>query len=176
VNEVYEADEQSEAGNAPTGDEVEITPAGYERLTAYLQELETVGRRQVAEEIQRASELAAGDIADNVELLQAREEQARLEQRIQDLRERLRRARVVTTPEGGKSVALGRRVVLEDLGTGEQEEFLLVGPLEGNVLEGRMSVASPVGKAISGRQQGETVEVQAPLGTVRYRIAAVRRS
>jgi transcription elongation factor GreA len=109
-----------------------------------------------------------------VELLQAREDHARLEQRIRDLQERLGRARVITTPAAGKTVALGRRVVLEELETGEQEEFLLVGPLEGNLLEGRMSVASPVGQAITGARQGENVDVHAPRGTMRYRIIAVR--
>lgn len=153
--------------------ELKLTREGYERLERELNHLVNVRRREVAEELRRALGVA-GDLEDNSELMHVREEQERLERRIAVLRERLRAAEVAdSAPEETGVAALGRRVVLEDLDAGEREEYVLVGPTEASLSERRLSVASPVGQAIVGRRPGETVEVEAPRGRVRFKLVDV---
>jgi transcription elongation factor GreA len=152
--------------------ETVITPEGLVRLSAELEHLTTVGRTEAAERLKHAARTEANQ-AENADYHAAREEQALLERRIALLEERLRSARVVAPhPENGR-VDVGERVFLRDLDSGEGLELELVGPLEGDASAGRISVASPVGRAILGLRRGEIAHVDAPLGRRRFEVVAL---
>ena len=153
--------------------EVILTPEGYEKLKQEIEHLSTEKRREVAERIRIAREF--GDIAENSEYDDAKNEQARLEQRIAVLEERLRGARVIAADEvSTDAVSVGSRVKLRDLDANKTVEYHIVGSAEANPMEHRLSNESPVGKAIIGRKKGETVEVTAPRGSLKFKILDIK--
>lgn len=140
-----------------------ITPEGLEKLKQEIEELTTVKRREVAERIKEAREF--GDISENAEYDDAKNEQALLEQRIAQLEERLRRATVVDGKDLDTDVVnVGSIVHVKDQKTGESKKFHIVGATEANPLENKVSNESPVGKALVGRKRNEIVEVEVPRG------------
>lgn len=149
-----------------------ITREGLERLSEELERLVTGGRRQIVE---RLSHIVASEArpAESGDYMDARDEQAMLESRIATLQERLRSARVVDPQLGNGRIDVGERVRLRALESGERLELELVGPLEADATAGRISVASPVGKAILGLRRGQVAEVEAPRGTLRYKILTI---
>ena len=149
--------------------EVILTPEGHKKLKQEIEFLSTEKRREVAERIKTAREF--GDIAENAEYDDAKNEQALLEHRIAQLEERLRNARVITKKEISKDVvSIGSRVKLRDVDAKETIEYHIVGSAEANPMENKLSNESPVGKAIIGKKKGETVEVSAPRGTLKFKI------
>jgi len=152
--------------------ETVITRAGLARLSEELDRLTTAGRRAVAERLKHAA-ASAGNRAENADYLDAREEQARLERRIAVLEERLGEARIVEPQPGKGRIDVGERVRLRDLESGERLELELVGPLEVDPGAGRISVVSPLGKAIVGLRRGEIAGVDAPAGHRRFEVLAV---
>jgi transcription elongation factor GreA len=155
-----------------TLDESLMTKAGLERATENLEHLRTVGRREIAERIRHAmtTETSA---AENSDYFDARHDQALLERKIALLEHRLEGARVAE-PDGSNGVVeVGERVRLRDLDTGEQIQFELVGSLESDPTAGRISVQSPVGRALVGRREGEVAVAAAPKGHVRFRILEI---
>jgi len=143
-----------------------ITPEGLEKLKAELEELQTVRRREVAERIKEAREF--GDIAENSEYDDAKNEQAMLEQRIAQMEERVRRAIVVDKSEVDTGVvSVGVKVHVKDQKTGDSRKFQLVGSAEANPAEEKLSHESPIGKALMGRKRGEIVSVEVPRGPKR---------
>ena len=153
--------------------EVILTPAGHERLKEEIEHLSTVKRREVAERIKQAREF--GDIAENSEYDDAKNEQAMLEHRIAMLEERLKHARVIEADEiTTEVVSVGTRVRLRDLDAKETIEYTIVGSAEANPAEYKLSNESPVGRAIIGRKKGETVEVAAPRGALKYKIMEIK--
>jgi transcription elongation factor GreA len=153
--------------------ETVLTPEGYDRLKEEIEHLSTTKRREVAERIKQAREF--GDIAENSEYDDAKNEQMMLEHRIAQLEERLRNARVVEATELEKGVVgVGTRVRLKDLDANETIEYHVVGSAEANPAERKLSNESPVGRAIIGRKKGETVEVAAPRGALKYKIMDVK--
>ena len=152
--------------------EVLLTREGLQRLEKELEYLKTVRRREVAARIKQALEF--GDISENSEYDDAKNEQAFVEGRIATIEKMLRNARVVDDSEAQAGhVGLGSRVRLKDLETGEEVEYLLVGSAEANPLEYKISNESPVGRAILGQTVGTVVDVQAPDGIIRYEILDV---
>ena len=140
-----------------------ITPEGLEKLKAELEELQTVRRREVAERIKEAREF--GDIAENSEYDDAKNEQAMLEQRIAQMEERVRRAIVVDKDQLDTGiVSVGVKVHVKDQKTGDSRKFQLVGSAEANPSEEKLSHESPIGKALMGRKRGEIVSVEVPRG------------
>jgi transcription elongation factor GreA len=140
-----------------------ITPEGLEKLKAELEELQTVRRREVAERIKEAREF--GDIAENSEYDDAKNEQAMLEQRIAQMEERVRRAIVVDKDQVDTgTVSVGVKVHVKDQKTGDSRKFQLVGSAEANPAEEKLSHESPIGKALMGRKRGEIVSVEVPRG------------
>ena len=130
--------------------EVILTPEGYKKLKEEISYLSTEKRREVAERIKTAREF--GDIAENAEYDDAKNEQALLEHRIAQLEERLLNARVITKKEISKdAVSIGSRVKLRDVDAKETIEYRIVGSAEANPSENKLSNESPVGKAIIGR-------------------------
>ena len=157
--------------------EVILTPDGYKKLQAEIEELSTVRRREVAERIRIAREF--GDIAENAEYDSAKNDQAHLEARIATLEERLKNARVVTKKEitaAQKSgeVSVGTKVKLKDMGSNKTVEYHIVGSAEADPAELKLSNESPVGKAIMGKKKGEIVEVAAPRGTLKFKIMDIK--
>jgi transcription elongation factor GreA len=149
--------------------EVILTPEGHKKLKQEIEYLSNEKRREVAERIKTAREF--GDIAENAEYDDAKNEQALLEHRIAQLEERLRNARVITKKEISKDVvSIGSRVKLRDVDANSTVEYWIVGSAEANPAEAKLSNESPVGKAIIGKKKGETVEVTAPRGTLKFKI------
>jgi transcription elongation factor GreA len=153
--------------------DVLLTPEGMEKLQDELQSLRTDKRREVAERIAHAREF--GDISENSEYDDAKNEQAMVEQKIAQLEERLNRARVIDKKDVPKGVvAVGTRVRLRDLDAKQTVEYVIVGSAEANPREQKLSNESPVGRAIIGKKKGETVEVAAPRGSLKYKIMDVK--
>ena len=153
--------------------EVILTPDGYKKLQQEIQYLSTEKRRDIAERIRVAREF--GDIAENAEYDSAKNDQAHLEARIATLEERLKNARVVTKKEiRSGEVSVGTKVRLRDMGANKTVEYHIVGSAEANPAENKLSNESPVGKAIMGRKKGETVEVAAPRGTLKFKIMDIK--
>ena len=142
-----------------------LTPGGYEALKGELDTLRTERRREIAERIRTAREF--GDIAENAEYDDAKNEQAMLEHKIAQLEDRLAHARVIDTDDVDTSVvSVGSVVRLRDVDAKQTVEYHIVGSAEANPAEQKLSNESPVGKAIIGHKKGETVEVTTPRGSV----------
>ena len=146
--------------------ETVLTPEGLEDLKAKLENLSTVRRREVAERIKEAREF--GDISENSEYDDAKNEQMMLEKQIAEIEERLRSARVIE--EGDVSsdvVSVGSTVHVKDQKTEKSVKYRIVGSSEANPSEQKLSNESPVGKALLGHKRGETVKVPVPRGPAR---------
>jgi transcription elongation factor GreA len=153
--------------------EVILTPDGHKKLRDEIEHLSTVKRREVAERIKLAREF--GDIAENSEYDDAKNEQAMLEHRIATLEERLKAARVIDKGDVTTDVVgVGTIVRLRDVDAKETIEYAIVGSAEANPAEHKLSNESPVGRAIIGRKKGETVEVSAPRGSLKYKIMDIK--
>jgi len=148
-----------------------ITPAGLEALEAELAELETSGRKTIAERILAAREL--GDLKENAEYHIAKDDQAHLETRIKRLRSRLRNAVVVDAGTAGDGFAFGCTAEVLDEGSGAVHTWTIVGATEADIAQGRLSAESPVGSALLGRAAGEAVEVETPRGGRTYRVQKI---
>ncbi len=153
--------------------EVILTPEGYEKLKQEIEFLSNDKRREIAERIRIAREF--GDIAENAEYDDAKNDQALLEHRIAMLEERLLSARVITKKDIAKDVvSIGSHVRLRDVDAKQTVEYHIVGSAEANPAENKLSNESPVGKAILGRKKGETVEVATPRGALKYKILEIK--
>ena len=150
-------------------DQVTLTAEGAARLRAELAELTDVRRPEVIGRIRTAKE--HGDLKENAEYHAAREEQSFLEGRIQALEARLRDAVITAAPAAGEGAGIGSRVVVEV--DGIEAEYTLVGSADAAPSAGRLSVASPVGKALLGSKSGDDVDVETPRGRVAYRVLKV---
>jgi transcription elongation factor GreA len=153
--------------------EVLLTPEGYEKLKDEIEYLSNEKRREVAERIKTAREF--GDITENSEYDDAKNEQAMLEHRISQLEERMKAARVIEKSDISTSeVTIGTKVRLRDLQANKTFEYFIVGSAEANPAEQKLSNESPVGKAIIGKKKGETVEVSAPRGAMKFKIMDIK--
>ena len=154
--------------------DVILTPAGSNPLTNELDVLRTSSRHEIAERIAAAREF--GEIAENAEYDDAKNEQMMLEHRISQLEERLANAQVIDKKRVDTSVvSIGAVVRLRDVDAKETTEYFIVGSAEANPAENKLSNESPVGKAIMGRKKGETVEVVTPRGSkVKFKIMEIK--
>ena len=142
---------------------VPITKEGYERLKNELQRLQKEERPLVIRAIEEAR--AHGDISENAEYEAAKDKQGLIESRIRDLTQKLGLCEIIdpSDEENGR-ITFGSTVVMEDLETGDVTSYRLVGPYEADVQAGTISVTSPLGKALIGKEEGEEVRVQTPKG------------
>ena len=146
--------------------DVILTPEGLQSLQEELEHLSTEKRREVAERIKEAREF--GDIAENAEYDDAKNEQAMLEARIASVTEKLRMATVIEPGElTTESVGVGCVVHVKDQKTGSSAKYTLVGSAEARPAENKLSNESPVGRALLGRKRGEVVSVAVPRGPAR---------
>ncbi|EHN11374.1 Transcription elongation factor GreA [Patulibacter medicamentivorans] len=148
-----------------------ISPEGLEALKAELAELEGPARRDIAARIQRAREL--GDLKENAEYHQAKDDQAHLETRIAILAERRRNAVVTEVSTDASVVGFGSTVTLVDTDSGKSQTWTLVGAAEADVSAGKLSIESPVAGAVMGRKIGDVVVVQTPRGARNLRVDAI---
>jgi transcription elongation factor GreA len=144
-----------------------MTPQGYQQLKAELERL-TSERPKIAAMIARAR--AYGDLSENAEYHSAKEKQALLEAKVRELEHKLSRAFIVTNDGTARHITLGCWVTLQDPRTRALFKYKLVGPAEANLEHDMISAASPVGRALMGREPGQVVEVQTPGGVRTYTI------
>ena len=152
----------------PGPEPIQISRGALDRVTAELDELTRVKRREVVARIKAARE--HGDLKENAEYQSAREEQSFLEGRVQALEDRIRRAVVVDEVATGR-VMMGSTVTVEI--AGEEFRYTIVGSTESDPTKGRLSTVSPVGAALLGAVAGSEVDVRTPRGSVRYRVVSV---
>ena len=153
--------------------DVILTPEGLEKLKQEIEYLSTEKRREVAARIKEAREF--GDISENSEYDDAKNEQAMLEARIASLEDKLRSASVIDAKELSNDVVrVGSLVNVKDEGSGKSLQYTIVGSTEADPSENKLSNESPVGKAILGRKKGETVEVSAPRGALTFKILEIK--
>jgi len=151
---------------------IPITREGYDRLWAEVQRLKQEERPRVIEAIAEARR--HGDITENAEFEAAKERQALLEGKINDLYKKLSECEVVEPPKAPpERVVFGSTVALENQDTGEEVRYRLVGPFESDLASGTISVTSPIGRAIIGKEVGDEVQVRAPGGVKRFEIIDV---
>ena len=149
-----------------------ITPAGYLKLQEELDRLLKVERPKNIKNISEAR--AHGDLSENAEYHAAKEQQSFLEGRIQDLTTKLALADVIDPAKISQNkIAFGAKVKVMDLDTDEKKTFRLVGPDEADVKSGRISISSPVGKALLNKEIGDIVNVKAPAKTMEYKILEI---
>jgi transcription elongation factor GreA len=146
--------------------DVILTPEGLEDLKAKIQHLSVDRRREVAERIKEAREF--GDISENSEYDDAKNEQAMLEKQIAELEEKLRGATVIDkTAVTTEAVSVGTTVHVKDQKTDKSAKYMIVGSSEANPSEHKLSNESPVGKALIGKKRGDLVSVPVPRGPAR---------
>jgi len=148
-----------------------VTQDGLEKLKQDLEVLKTTKRREVADKIAEA--LKFGDLSENAEYHEAKDEQAALEGKILQLESQIKNAEVVSKVAGDNTVQVGSKVSLEDLVDKDKVEYEIVGSMEANVFDGKISNESPLGKSMIGKKKGDTVEFQAPGGQMSYKILKI---
>jgi transcription elongation factor GreA len=149
-----------------------LTAEGAEDLRRELDRLVNVRRPALAERLRRA--IQQGDLSENADYQVAKEEQAFLEGRIQQIEEMLRNAVMIKDVGPTDEVALGSYVTVIEEGAGESETFHIVGSAEANPVSGKVSDESPLGRSLLGHRVGDTVAVEAPGGEIAFRITAIQ--
>jgi transcription elongation factor GreA len=154
-------------------DSIPMTRTGYEKLRTELQHMDGVLMPEIAEKIALAR--GEGDLKENAEYHAQREMQGQLQAKINLLRDKLSRATIYDTSNSPKDqVAFGATVTVKDLAYGDEEEYSLVGAGEEDYDKGKILITSPMGQGLLGKKIGEVAEIQAPKGTIRFEIVAIR--
>lgn len=146
-----------------------LSEKGLEKLRQELQELKTTKLQEIAKRLEHAKSL--GDLSENAEYQEAKEEQSLIESRIVELEERIRNARVIQKSGRTDVVSVGSTVRVS--AEGREETYTIVGSEEANPAEGRISNESPLGRAFLGHRRGEEVEVKTPGGATTYKILEI---
>jgi len=151
---------------------IPLTPDGYRKLQAELERLMKVARPQNIQAIAEAR--AHGDLSENAEYHAAKEQQAFIAGRIQELQGKIAMAQVIDPATIKQSkVAFGAKVKVLDVEADTEYVFILVGPEEADVKQGKISISSPVGRALIGKDVGDTAEIKAPARTIEYEILEI---
>lgn len=152
--------------------EIILTDEGLRKLEEELEQLKTVKRKEIAEKIKEA--LSFGDLSENSEYDEAKNEQAFVEARILQLEATLKNVRVLDDDElNNEIVSVGSKVTLRDVEFDEKVEYQIVGSTEADPADGKISDESPVGKGLIGHKLGETVVIEAPVGDIKYEILEI---
>ena len=146
-----------------------LTKQGVEELQAELKEL-IAQRSVIADRIKTAREF--GDLGENMEYTAARQDQERNENRVAEIEHILKNVQVITAPKGDSKVVLGSTIKLKSE-DGKTKEFQVVGTVEADPLNGKISDESPIGKALMGKKEGDEVEIKTPVETATYKIADI---
>ncbi|HQA59980.1 MAG: transcription elongation factor GreA [Tepidanaerobacteraceae bacterium] len=154
--------------------EVVLTQEGLRKMEEELEYLKSVKRREIAARIKQAIDF--GDISENSEYDEAKNEQAFVEGRIALLEEKLRNVKLIDEVDISTDVVgVGSKIRLKDLDTNEVFEYMIVGSAEADPIKNKISNESPVGKALLGKSKGTVVEIAVPVGTIRYEILDIMK-
>jgi transcription elongation factor GreA len=154
-------------------DKVPMTSHGYDKLMAELKQIKNVERPRIITAIEEAR--AHGDLSENAEYHAAKEQQGLNEARIAELEAKLSRAQVIDPAKlSGDKIVLGATVTLEDMDSGKEITYVLVGADEADLDNGLISVTSPIGRALLGKSEGDEAIVKAPSGNREYEVIAVK--
>ena len=154
--------------------EILLTYEGMKKLEEELEYLKTVKRREVAERIKVA--LGFGDLSENSEYDEAKNEQAQVEMKIVDLENKLRNVKILDEDEiDTKTVQVGNKVQVLDMEYDEKVDYTIVGSTEVDLAENKISNESPIGAALLGKKKNEVVEVQTPGGMLKFKILKISR-
>lgn len=154
--------------------ELVLTAGGLKKIQAELEHLRTVSRKAVADRIRDSKEF--GELSENNEYEEAKNEQAFVEGRIIELKRILQNAHIVQEDEISTDyVGIGSKVTVLDMDTDDEWEFTLVGSVEADPTEDRISNESPVGEALVDKKVGDAIEVEVPEGTVKYKITKISK-
>ena len=155
--------------------EVILTASGLKKIEEELDRLRKVHRKRVADRIRESAQFG-GELGDNADFEDAKNEQAMVEGRIDDLRRILAMARVIESQDvRTDKVGAGSVVMVRDVETSDEWEWTIVGTVEADPAEDRISNESPVGQALMGLKVGDTAEVEIPAGVAKYEIVAIRK-
>ncbi|MBV9420904.1 MAG: transcription elongation factor GreA [Alphaproteobacteria bacterium] len=151
---------------------IPMTAAGYKALEDEINHLKNVERHEIIKAIAEAR--AHGDLSENAEYHAAKERQGFIEGRVMELEDQIGRAEVIDVSKlSGSTVKFGATVTLEDEDTGEKKKYQIVGDVESDAKHGRISLSSPIARALIGKGKGDTVEVTTPGGSRSYEILKV---
>lgn len=155
-------------------EEILLTQEGYDKIVAEHEELVAVKRKEISERLKEA--ISYGDLSENAEYDAAKNEQAELEERILKLENMIRKATIINEEEMSKDrVRVGLTVLVQDVESGEEMEFTIVGSTEADPFDGKISNESEVGRNLLGKQKGETVEIVVPDGLLTYKVVDIRK-
>lgn len=164
----------SSGGASDDEEETLVTKEGLQKLKTELDELKTTRRKEVAQRLKEA--ISYGDLSENSEYEEAKNEQAFIEGRILELERKIKSAKIISekaASKGGKEVNIGSHVTIVQRGHEHEQTYTIVGATEANPFEMKVSNESPIGKALLGSRKGERVTVHTPAGNVDYDIVKV---
>lgn len=151
-----------------------MTNEGLRELKVELEELRTFGREDIAEKIKVARSF--GDLSENSEYDEAKSEQAKIEARINEIEAIIMNVRVIDDSDiTTKTIGMGSKIKLKNLDTNDTLQYTVVGFAQSNPAEGLISDEAPVGKALMGKKKGDIVEVEAPIGTLKFKIVSITK-
>lgn len=164
------------SGSGYDDEQTLVTKEGLKKLKDELDNLKNVRRKEVAQRLKEA--ISYGDLSENSEYEEAKNEQAFVEGRIIELEHKIKSAKIITEKtdkKTGKEVNIGSQVTVRDIDAGDEEEetYTIVGATEADPFDHKISNESPIGKALLTRMRGDTVKVQTPSGSVQYEIIKV---
>jgi transcription elongation factor GreA len=155
-------------------DKIYLTQEGYDKLKKELEHLKTTKRRKLSDEIGKAR--ALGDISENAEYDAAKEAQGLNEKKIAEIEQRLASAQIIDESKmATDEVLIGATVEIQDIDTSEKETYTLVSETEADFANSRISVTSPVGKALLGHKENDLVDISVPAGILKYKILNITR-
>ena len=155
-------------------EEILLTQEGYDKIVAEHEELVSVRRKEVSERLKEA--ISYGDLSENSEYDSAKNEQAELEERILKLENMIRKAKIINEQEmRADQVSVGLKVTVQDIDSGEEMSFTIVGSTEADPFNGKISNESEVGKHLLGKKKGYTVEIVVPDGIINYKIVDISK-
>ncbi len=169
-------DDQPSGGGQPYGDDDQtlVTKEGLKKLKDELEHLKTTRRAEVAQRLREA--ISYGDLSENSEYEEAKNEQAFVEGRILELEQKIKNAKIISDKRESKTkeVEIGCTVVLANITDGDQpERYTIVGSTEADPLDHKISNESPIGKAVLGKSKGDRVEIHSPSGIIKYEVVQV---
>lgn len=150
-----------------------LTQDGYEKLVEKLNYLKSVKRLEVAERLKIA--ISLGDLSENSEYDDAKNEQGRLEAEIRELEAKLNNSDIIHGVSIGDTISIGSKVVIREVDSDETETYMIVGSTEADPDEGKISNESPVGAALIGKSAGNIVQIHAPAGVFEYEVVEILR-
>lgn len=164
---------EKEKQKDPIMEETLLTKEGYEKLVQELDQLENVSREEIAERIKVA--ISFGDLSENSEYEDAKREQSHLEGKIAELKKKLNHVRIIDESEtrSKKKVLVGSTVLIENVDSKDRKEFTIVGSMEFDPDNLKISNVSPVGKAVLGKKVDDVVKVKLPAGSFEYKIISI---